>query len=99
MTKDQIVALANEVGETLTGGRFEPVKELIDTNDVAFAVWQDAQEPDGVGMLIVKGERRLLTITTARKAEPLSITAIPCQCADQAVALNRSQVSLPHTTK
>jgi hypothetical protein len=52
MDKAQIVAKANEVSELLVDGRFEPVRALVDANELVYAVWQDEEEPDGVGTMI-----------------------------------------------
>jgi hypothetical protein len=89
MDKAQIVAKANEVSELLVDGRFEPVRALVDANELVYAVWQDEEEPDGVGTMIVKGQRKLQEIITSRRAQRLKWTAISCTCAEQAEALKQ----------
>ena len=62
----------------------DQVQKLIDSHDVVWGVWQDAAEPYGVGLHLIKGERALLA---ENKAKPPSRTALPCSCAEEAVAL------------
>jgi hypothetical protein len=53
------------------------------------AVWQDADEPNGVGLYIIKGDRLLHTIIAENKAARVTMTAIPSMCLEQAVALKQ----------
>ena len=39
------------------------------------------------GRLIVKGDRALLTIVADAQAKAMTMAAIPCTCAEEAVAL------------
>ena len=88
MDKAKIVEMANAV-QPLLDGSMQPIEALLNANDIVFAVWQGADEPDGVGFRVVKGQRRLMAITTSNKAEPLKMTAIPCISLEQAVALQQ----------
>lgn len=54
---------------------------------LVFGVFQDADEPDGVGMLLVKGHALLREIVASGKAWPVDMTGVPCACAEQAEAL------------
>jgi hypothetical protein len=58
----------------------------VDDAKVVVGVWQDADEPDGVGMY-VKGDRKLRTVITEQKTGTFRVAAIPCECYEQAVAL------------
>ena len=88
MDKAHFVEMANELTASgLLDGTMVPVLKLIDRTDIVVAVWQDAQEPDGVGMLIVKGDRALLTIVADAQTKAVTMAAIPCICAEQAIAL------------
>ena len=86
--KKQAVVVANEVGKTLTGD-FAEVEKLVEANAVVFAVWPDAEEPDGVGLMIVKGQQRLRSIIANGRRDTVKFTAIPCIEAEQAMALKR----------
>ena len=70
--KARLVEMANELAES--GLVDVPrVRELIDTRDLVWAVWQDAEEPDGVGTLLVKGDRALLSIVADAKGKAMSM--------------------------
>jgi hypothetical protein len=85
--KEQWVAKANWIAENVLDGTMEPVRRLIEESEIAVAVWQDADEPDGVGFYIIKGDRLLRTIISENKGRKAVWTAIPCECYEQAVAL------------
>ncbi len=84
--KRRIVEAANRNDDRMDG-TMGPVEAIIADNEIVFAVWQDAAEPDGVGTMIVKGQdalRRCAADDTAIKA---SVSAISCINAEQATAL------------
>lgn len=86
--KARLVEMANDwAASGVLDGTTGPVLALLNRHDVVVAVWQDAEEPDGVGMLVVKGDRALRTIIAENKAKNLSIASIPCDCLEQAIAL------------
>ena len=88
MDKALIVEMANHLAVSgLLDGTMTPVRKLFDTHDLVWAVWHDSNEPDGVGTLIVKGERVLQTIVAEHMVKEVAMTAVPCTCAEQAVAL------------
>ena len=90
MGKERIVEMAKRLAVSgLLDGTVAPVMKLLDTHDLVWGVWQDANEPDGIGMLIVKDARLLRTIVADYQLKPVSMTAIPCTCAEQAVALKK----------
>jgi hypothetical protein len=86
--KRKIVESAN-ANRTILTDDFEQVREMINTNDVVFGVWQDVAEPDGVGMLLVKGEQRLRECIADDKSVLCRILGIPCIEAAQAEALRQ----------
>jgi hypothetical protein len=47
-----------------------PVKRIIAENDLVFGVWPDLAEPDGIGVHIIKGKRRLRSIASGADATP-----------------------------
>jgi hypothetical protein len=60
------------------------VKNAIDSNVIAFGVFPDTSSPDGLGMKVIKGLRDFQVIISSGKSEVMSITAIPCECLEQA---------------
>ena len=66
---------------------FASVRAIVDSASVVFGVWQDAAEPNGVGMLVVKGQALLRNIVADGEARPVEMNAVPCTCAGQAEAL------------
>ena len=50
--KRVVVQSANE-NRTILTGEFRQVREMVDAGDVIYAVWPDAAEPDGIGMLLM----------------------------------------------
>jgi hypothetical protein len=50
---------------------------------------KDANEPDGVGMHVVKGDRNLRTVMAEQRTRAFRFAAIPCECFEQAVALEQ----------
>lgn len=86
--KQVVVASANAQRMVLDGS-FEQVREMVNANDLVFGIWRDAAEPDGIGMLLVKGEQRLREIVASDKPVACSIVGIPCVVAEQAEALRQ----------
>ena len=81
-----IVETADRVADTLTGDAVQ-VRQLVRDHDVVIGIWPDPKEEGGVGTYIVKGQRALMECATSGKGVGLSWTAVPCTCAEQAVAL------------
>jgi hypothetical protein len=81
-------------GMTATKTKAFVLKILAD-NEIVFGVWQDADEPNGIGVLLIKGKARLeaslrdvcasgvFVITT-------KVSAVPCACYEQALALQQA---------
>ena len=88
--KAQIVETANAVGAEMAGCGIEAFRLLLAANDVAFGIWQDRAEPDGVGMLVLKGQQTLREVIVAGKSRAVALTAIPCRCLEEAEALRRT---------
>ena len=84
-----IVKMANGNRPAIEQGGMPTVQDLVLRNDLVFGVWQDSAAPSGVATTIVKGKSRLLAIIKEQASETLSITAVPCTCAEQAEALKR----------
>jgi hypothetical protein len=67
--------------------RWMHVKGLVESSDVVIGVWQDVSEPNGVGLYIVKGDRRLRQIIADQQGQLAKVACIPCEGLEQAVAL------------
>ncbi len=84
--KRGLVALANANRENITDD-FSTVQAIVDGAPLVFGVFQDEVEPDGVGMLVVKGHALLREIMASGRAWPVDMTDVPCTCLEQAEAL------------
>jgi hypothetical protein len=78
-----LVDLAND-NNVLMDGTTGPVKRVIDSADIVFAVWP--KKRGGVSGLILKGERTLREIVASGRPMTQSITAIQCVDLEQALA-------------
>jgi hypothetical protein len=87
---------ANEHREAMRGMTEEEalqfVKRVINDAEIVWGVYQDATQPYGVGVHIIKGRRALSTISKSGQfvgkdfGFKLRFSAIPCDCLEQAVA-------------
>lgn len=84
----RVVALANKTAKNLTG-QFSEVQAIVDAGEVVMAVWQDANEPTGVGMLLIKGHQSLREMLADGMDAERTIAAIPCVSFEQAQALRQ----------
>jgi hypothetical protein len=75
------VTMSNKVQKQLSGmsgeDAFQTIKDIVENADVVFALWQDESEPNGVGVLMIKGDPNLLEIIASGRAT-CKIAAIPC---------------------
>jgi hypothetical protein len=69
--KQWAVAKANE-NNSIMDGTIEPVKEIKSASDLVLAVWQDLSEPDGVGMLVVKGQALLRQVSAEQVSKDVT---------------------------
>ena len=88
ITKQMIVQRANEVRGQLDDTT-APIERLMNDHDVVVAVWQDPDEPDGVGTYVVKGRKLLAETHLSGQSRGVEWTAIPCIEYEQAVALEQ----------
>jgi hypothetical protein len=84
--KERLVAMANANIAKITT-EFSSVKCICDAADLVWGVWQDPEEENGIGVMVVKGAPILEFIENSGVAEELIEDAIPCICAEQAEAL------------
>jgi len=83
--KADIVASANALRTVLTDGKH--LQETLAASDVAFGVFPDPTEADGVGLLLLKGQARLREVIGNDRNEPLRIIGIPCREIEEAEAI------------
>ena len=87
---EDLMDIANRHTETMRGmteeAAYAHVKSVIAGHDIAFGIWQDANEPNGVGILVIKGEDLLQVCMDGGRSITGSISAVPCVERDQAVA-------------
>jgi len=58
---DELTNIANHHGEIMRGmtekAAMDHVKSVIADNDIVFGIWEDESEANGVGVLVIKGDR------------------------------------------
>jgi hypothetical protein len=89
----KLVDMANAVGagldETDPRASVEVVAKIVGAADVVFGVWQDDDEPNGVGLHCIKGIERIAEIAHSGHAGELKLAAVPCTSVEQAIAAER----------
>ena len=60
---------------------------VMQAGSMLFAVWRSASEFDGVGVLIIKGQRYLRTIIMDNQPLPINSRVIECQGYAEACSL------------
>ena len=86
--KQQVIALAECREERSTGS--SQVEALLRDGSMVFAVWRNASELDGVGVLVIKGQAYLRSIIRDNHPLPPNSCVIECQDYVQACALRVS---------
>ena len=66
------------------------VREILDSHDVVFGLWQHPAEPDAVGMYVINGKNLLREILASDKGAKVRIAAVPCENADHALAAEKA---------
>ena len=75
--------------ETLMDGTTALVKDIIDDAELVFAVWRDVDQPDGIGVIVLKGAQLLRTITASGQSVAATWDAVLCENAEHAEAARR----------
>lgn len=83
--KTRLVAIAN-TNRRAMDGTTGPIKRIFAENQIVVGVWQDPDEADGVGFLILKGGKLLHDVRSSGEGRAACASAIPCTCYEQAVA-------------
>ena len=86
--KQRVITLA-ECGEKRNIGRSH-VEALLREGSMVFAVWRNAAELDGVGVLVIKGQPYLRSIIRDNHPPPPNSCVIECQDYVEACALRVS---------
>jgi hypothetical protein len=81
----RLVKMTNE-NITRLDGTTEPIKRMFEEGAIVIGVWQDASRPYGVGTLVLKGAKLLMETITSGQPVNAHISAIPCECLEQAIA-------------
>jgi len=81
-----MLRLAVETRKILTGS-VDQIFEIAKKAEVVFCVWPDRTKPDGVDMMVVKGDDLLDRAARGDAVEPVRVASIPCSEADQAMML------------
>jgi hypothetical protein len=88
--KAQMLERANAHTSAMQGMKeksaFAYVRSVIDANQIVFGVYQDASEPDGVGMHVIKGIREIQAVMASGRPEGYQTDAVPCTSLEQAIA-------------
>jgi hypothetical protein len=61
------------------------VETIVADADVVIGIWEDAREPSGVGLHVIKGLRHLMTATAGGEPAGVHVDAVPCTDREQAV--------------
>jgi hypothetical protein len=83
--KSRLVNLA-DANRKAMDGTTGPIKRIFAENHIVIGVWQDPNDADGVGFLVLKGGKLLQDVRTSGQSRPARTSAIPCSCYEQAVA-------------
>lgn len=76
-----------KANDALMDGTVEPVKRIIDSNDVVFALWPERRHPYGFETMVIKGQVHLARIAAMTCGEvPLKTSAITCENYEMAIA-------------
>jgi hypothetical protein len=81
----EIVGMAYR-NQALMGGTPGQVKQIIDGAELVFGVYPDNDSSDGVGMLVLKGDRHLKECFASGASVSVRVSAVPCVKVEQAVA-------------
>jgi hypothetical protein len=83
--KAEILGIANR-NQARMGGTLGQVKQIIDGAELVFAVYPDNDSLDGIGMLVLKGERLLKECFASGASVSVRVSAVSCVNVEQAVA-------------
>ena len=67
----------------------DSLRRLIDSAEIVIGVWQDFDEPNGVGHLVIKGKKRLTSTSDTCTSLSMTVQGVPCECLEEAIAIER----------
>jgi hypothetical protein len=65
---------------------FRYLETIVADAEVGIGIWQDASEPNSVGLHVIKGLWHLMTNTASGEPARVRVDAVPCIDREQAVA-------------
>jgi hypothetical protein len=71
----------------LLDGTAGPLRRIFEESELLIGLWNEPQEKDGVGILVLKGDKVLREIITNRKNLLLRTSAVRCDSYAEAVAI------------
>jgi hypothetical protein len=86
-----VVQRADE-NQAVMDGTIEPVLSIMDNADIVLAIWQDKDQPNGIGQRVVKGHLLLQRCEATNQSISLKttkLTGIWCVQEAQAAALEK----------
>ena len=88
--KARMVDLANAHAEAMRGmtpeATFDYVEDIVESSEVVFGLWHDDNEPNGIGMYVIKGSREMQAATVEKQDVKFRTDAVPCVSLEQAIA-------------
>jgi hypothetical protein len=88
--KATMVDIANANAEAMRAmtneAAFDHVQGIVESAEVVFGVYQDENEPDGIGVCMIKGSWQMRAATVEKQVGKLKIDALPCASREQAIA-------------
>jgi hypothetical protein len=72
------------------------VLKILTDHDLVFGVWPDANKPDGIDFLLIKGRAKLRDVIVLKVGLSSTIAAIPCANDETALALQQTHGDKPH---
>jgi hypothetical protein len=84
----QAVENAN-ANEALMDGTTAPVKDIIEAGELVIAVWQDPDAANGVGALMLKGDRALRQCMASGNSRLFRVSGVKCDSYEHAVAADQ----------
>jgi hypothetical protein len=91
--RQKMTDVANEHHKAMLGmsekAAADYVKRTIAAGTIVFGVYQDPNEPSGIGMHIIKGRREMQAVIASCQPEQFVFDAIPCTEKEQAIAADQ----------
>jgi hypothetical protein len=80
-----LIAVADGNDQFFMDGTDGPIRDMLNSFDLMFAIWRDASEADGIGVLLLEGRRRVAAIVAGgQTGTRLNTTAFWCKNSNEA---------------